>query len=253
MSSVVDRIRNIAKDGMLLDRMFWKASVTWKPFSVTSFKIVSALTKHEAEFTTIIDGGANIGQFARAVVELYPTARVFCFEPLEDIATELKLNLRDCQRVTVVQAALASTNKSLPFFRNLYHQASSALEIKPEASQLHEKVSESTTKIHVNAVSLDEYFSNNEIVGPTLLKLDLQGYELQALHGATRILPQVDFVLVEVAVQQSYEGEPEKGMIESFMLDQGFEQIDILNSLVDGDGNITQVDVLFKKCGHHDA
>jgi Methyltransferase FkbM domain len=81
------------------------------------------------------------------------------------------------------------------------------------------------------------------------LKLDLQGYELQALHGAGSALDHVDAVLTEASFYaQSYE--PSIAELISFFNDRGFDLHDI--GAVAGrarDGRARQADLLFVRRG----
>src|SRR5258708_7728230 len=77
----------------------------WKPFSITSFTMLRTLRRQGFDFRTVLDGGANIGQFARAVTEFYPDAEVISFEALPDVARTLRRNLSDRPQARVIQSA----------------------------------------------------------------------------------------------------------------------------------------------------
>ncbi len=82
---------------------------------------------------TILDIGANIGQFATLIRSVCPTARIISFEPLKDCYQTLKglscqLNPHD-----VIHSALGTENTISVINKNEYSPSSSILEMK----QLH--------------------------------------------------------------------------------------------------------------------
>ena len=57
-----------------------RSYIRWKPFSITSFTMLRAIKQQGLDFQTVIDGGANVGQFSRAATEIYPHAKIIAFE-----------------------------------------------------------------------------------------------------------------------------------------------------------------------------
>jgi hypothetical protein len=62
-----------------------------------------------------------------------------------------------------------------------------------------------TTTVHVRR--LDEVLTTADLIGPVLLKIDVQGSELAVLQGAERLLSAIDAVLVEVSFVELYAGQ----------------------------------------------
>jgi FkbM family methyltransferase len=197
-------------------------------------------------FKTIIDGGANKGQFARAAAENFPGAQIISFEPLPDVGEDLKKNLGDHPRFKLIKAALGSRNGKVKFHRNAHSHSSSALPLHqnhllafPDAQEAGELV--------VPLLTLDSALRLEQLRGPSLLKLDLQGYELEALKGAKKTLKKVNAVLLEAVFDPLYEGEALFPEIERFLATQGFYFSRALDFLKDPHGNIVQMDALFLK------
>ncbi|MBE2185806.1 MAG: FkbM family methyltransferase [Rhodothermales bacterium] len=209
-----------------------RALRTWKPFSLSSFQITRALHRQGFRFRTVVDGGANIGQFARAAAETWPDARVVSFEPLPDAAKTLRRNVDG--RAEVVEAALGAVSGTTTFFRTDYTLASSVL--RPDDP--------TATPLTVRLTTLDEELEALPIDRPLLLKLDLQGYELEALRGGKRVLGEADAVLLETPFRVSYDGEPLFREILAFMEDAGFIFLRPLDVWDDGH-EIRQMDALF--------
>lgn len=216
-----------------------RAFMNWKPFSITAYRIVSLLKTSGLSYQTIIDGGANKGQFARAATEFFPEAQIVSFEPLPDVADALRQNLSDRTNVTVHQAALGPSDGTTTIYRQSYSLASSVL--RPSND------SEKTEAVEVPVVRLDSVLDVSELQHPILLKLDLQGYELEALQGGPEILARADSVLLEAAFVRGYEHEPLFVEVLQFMREAGFAFDRPLDMLVGDDGAIIQMDALFQK------
>lgn len=230
-----------------------KAVLTERPRSITSFRIVSRLQSEVGNLATIIDCGANVGQFARAVSTAYPRSKVISFEPLPDVATQLKKNLGDVPNHEVIQNALGSSSGSVDMRRASNNgQSSSILPFIGDSNGLLKGVSE-LGMVQVPLTSLDATLTGSELEGPILLKLDLQGYELEALRGAAKLLKHCDFVLVESALQKSYVGEPYFHELIEYLGTQRFFFTSILNVEENENGQYAQVDALFKRCDANDS
>ena len=217
-----------------------KAFLKWKPFSITSFRMVNALRSQGLHPATVVDAGANIGQFARAAAETFPEASIFSFEALPEVAAKLRANLADCPRVTVTESAVGSHDGTLRFYRNAYDLASSALPVAgTEASR--------TEELEVPVGRLDTLLEPHTLHAPVLLKLDLQGYELEALRGAPRTLAQVQHVLLEVAFESAYVGEASFDDLYTALREAGFFFRGPVDVLTNACGAIVQMDALFER------
>lgn len=223
----------------------WHAFTRWKPFSITAFRIVSALKNRGLRFSTIIDGGANVGQFARAAAELYPDARVISIEALPAVADELRRNLANLSRVRVIQSAIGEEERETTFHRNAYTLASSVL--PPHAAYEKSFPGHSFSTVRVPMNTLDALLNDEPLTPPVLLKLDLQGYELQALRGAARTLEHTDYILLETAFKPLYEHEPLFEDLYAFLQQTGFRFRAPVDFLSDTTGEIIQMDALFER------
>ncbi len=223
-----------------------QAITRWKPFSITSFHMLQTLARQGLQFRTIIDGGSNIGQFARAATETFPEARVYSFEPLPDIATKLRQNLAGRSQVKITEAALGNEDGKITFNRAAYSLASSALPIHKENNASFSGVEE-IEKLEVDIVRLDSVLANELLESPCLLKLDLQGFEMEALKGATETLKRCDYVLLETALKTMYEGEALFDEIYDFMRNANYRFLRPVDFLMDAQGEIVQLDALFAR------
>lgn len=217
-----------------------RAALRWRPFSITAFRMLRTLKRLGLQPQTIIDAGANAGQFSRAAAETFPEARIHAFEALPDLAERLERRLADCPRITVHRTAVGSTAGTLSFYRHPYTLASSALP-SPGARGVEE--------IQVPVARLDDVLSDGALPRPLLLKMDLQGFELEALKGAERLLRRTDHVLLEAAFEAGYEGAPSFGEITNHLAARGFRFSRPVSFLSDDAGVVQEMDALFVREG----
>lgn len=221
--------------------------VTARPRSVASFRIVSRLMRTVGELDFIVDAGANIGQFARAAANAFPAATIVSIEPLPDVAETLRRNLRDVAKHEVIETALGNSDGSVMFRRaSNGGQSSSILPFLADSSGLSNGVRE-IEQLDVRLSKLDTVFQDRELSGKVCLKMDLQGYELEALKGAQMLLSRCDHVLVETVLERSYDGEPHFVELLKFLEERGMECTGILNAEENEQRRIAQIDALFSR------
>lgn len=80
-----------------------------------------------------------------------------------------------------------------------------------------------TGDVVVGMRTIDDVAEENGAVGYNFMNLDLQGYELEALKGATRVLELTDYVYTEVNVDELYIGCARLGELDEFL--EGFERV----------------------------
>ena len=185
---------------------FLKALLTWKIFSITSYKMMLAIQQLGICPAVIIDVGANVGQFSYSAAELFPNAQIYSFEPEPNIATKLRENLKGKGNVSIYPCALGDQTGEVTFHVNKYSLSSSVLPLA-EAHQAAFPEAEEIRMINVPQETLDLVFAQIPLRSPILLKIDVQGYESSVIAGAKEFLKKADYVIVEVSFEPMYQGE----------------------------------------------
>ncbi len=213
-------------------------------YSIASTEIIHNVRQYTDEIMTVIDVGANQGQFAIASAKAFQKAIVYSFEPLPNIFPILQKNVSSYPQIKLFNLALGSTEDTIDFYRNALSHASSALPISIyQQTQLPETAR--TEKIQVPVRRLDQVWAELTLTGPVLLKLDVQGYEREVLEGATSILAQIDYLMFEVSFIPMYEGELLFSDMHEYVQSKGFELIAPVGSLQNKTGQYLQLDVLY--------
>jgi FkbM family methyltransferase len=224
------------------------AWISWPRFSITSFRLVSGLVRQGLTARTVLDVGANTGQFAVAAAKLLPGARVYSFEPLPQCLAQLRRHTNKLPNVTIYPVALGDREADdLLFHINSHSQSSSALHIAEahRAAFPHERETGSTI---VKVSTLDRIFESVGLASPVLLKLDVQGYEAKVLLGGVETLKRVDYVVLEASLRPMYEGEALFLDLVRLMHGYGFRFLRPVGWLADPKTDeVLQMDILFAK------
>ena len=157
---------------------------------------------------TVLDVGANIGQFAQKALAVFPDARFLCFEPLPTAYGTLATWAAGEPRVTTFNLALGEADGELTFHEHADHPtSSSALRTTAgHATLAPDTVRQRETRVPVRR--LDAVLAEPGLsAGPLLLKLDVQGYEAHVLRGALDTLRRADSVITEVCLDPLYDGQ----------------------------------------------
>jgi len=148
---------------------------------------------------TIVDGGAYKGNKAAILLQKFPEASVYCFEPQPELFAHLTQRFANTQRCIPVNQALSDRPGTADLYITPERYTSSlmqplAVDIKTAA----------TTQVSVT--TLDHFMQENNLSAIDFIKLDLQGNELPALQGAKNALAGCKAVLVEVNFRERYAG-----------------------------------------------
>lgn len=197
--------------------------------------------------STVVDIGANRGQFALAARE-FSGARVFSFEPLVRPAELFKRVFSGDSRVKLFVTAIGPNAENRTMHISARDDSSSLLEIGQTQSALFPGTHEIGT-VEVTVAPLDAYLLSDDIIAPAMLKLDVQGFELQALAGCQNLLSSFNYVYCECSFIELYKGQNLAAEVIAYLQGYGFMIRGIYNTAYDAEGNSIQADLLFCKTG----
>jgi len=174
---------------------------------------------------TILDVGANIGDFTAAALYLYPSAHIFAFEPIPSLCQKLTDRFSGWP-VDIYRVALSERDGVTDFYVTAASTLSSLLEPTDTlASILSDgRVATAVTPIQVRTARLDTLLNLAPRSRPTLLKIDVQGTELQVLLGSVEQLRHVDCIKLEVNFEAMYSGQSSWPALCDFFEAQGFHR-----------------------------
>jgi FkbM family methyltransferase len=175
----------------------------------------------QSEAWTLLDVGANEGEFVHAATTLARPKAVLAFEPQPACRPMLESVLSKLPRAQVVPAAVGAEAGEVEFNCTGNSKMASVLVPHSAITEFYSARDFSILrKLKVPVVRLDDVVPSGTDVG--LLKLDVQGYELQALRGATRVLRETQAILVEANYVPHYDGAVDFDTLHRFLGDAGF-------------------------------
>ncbi len=190
----------------------------------------------------IIDGGANVGEYAVGMRKHYPHAEIHSFEPTPELFKNLQARFAADKKIQCYGQALSDTEGTAQFRVTPNTVSSSLLEDADSAPN------GSGSVVSVPLTTLDTWAGGRTIPRPSLLKLDIEGNELAALRGAKKLLKQIDYIELEITFPLLRCGQPTLREILNFLDDYGFDLIDVYPGILDPKtGRSNWADVLFAR------
>ena len=192
------------------------------------------------EKPVVVDGGANKGAVTARLLDALPGSRLHAFEPQPRLARKLAKHFRDEPRVTVHALALGEAAATLPLSVLSRPTLSSLLAPTGIRDKYDGQDLPITETVPVPVVRLDAVLPQADVI-----KLDLQGYELPALRGASGILAGVTVVVAETARYPLYAGQALLPELTAYLAEFGLHLDGVYDLYRDPAGRIASGDAVF--------
>ena len=191
----------------------------------------------------ILDVGANNAGWSETVKEIFPSATIILIEPLTEFKPAIEKYLKHHPSDNVVFKAIGSKieNKEITVTTG-YLDASTFLYEQLDEKSIYKKRA-------IDVTSIDELLKEQKISAPDIIKLDIQGYEMEALKGANSTFGKTELYIIEVSLFPFINKERE--LIDDiiiFMKERGYCIYDFGGFLRRNyDGALAQCDICFVK------
>ena len=195
----------------------------------------------------ILDIGARHGWFFHCWQDWCPEAEVHAFEPIQeayDISTQL---YGSHPLVTINQAGVGSSEGSLKI--HIFEKSGASNSFLPLRKETWEEVKFETgdvTEREVPVTTVSSYLQRKTISSVYLMKIDVQGYELEVLKGAEEVLPRIDHIFLETGIIPFYEGAPIFTDIYEYLAKKGFHLMR-MQAWHRGNHKLMETDMLFRR------
>ncbi len=150
-----------------------------------------------SNINTIFDVGANIGQMSMQFQKDFPDSKIYSFEPVKSTFNKLSNRFAKNTNVFTINLALGLNEGTQHI--SLYPDNLSVLNsLKHENTN----VNDILIKEVINIDTLDNFFEKNQIGNIDILKIDVEGSEMDVLKGAEQTIKNklVNFILIEVGM-----------------------------------------------------
>lgn len=225
---------------ILKDPFFQKALLKGAAAGVEHQRILESL--ENCRF--VVDIGANRGQFSLVVRRIFPSAKIHAIEPLHEPGQIFKkVFLRD-DLVEFHPCAIGRERADATIHVSFDDDSSSLLPISEAQVRLYPRTAEKEVR-KVTIIPLRDLLDGNTILPPALLKIDVQGFELESLRGCEPLLDCFQYVYVECSFIELYEGQALASEIMAYLAKHGFSLVGVYNMGYDRAGYAIQGDFLF--------
>jgi FkbM family methyltransferase len=185
---------------------------------------------------TVIDVGVAAG--TPELYQAFPGARLILVEPL----VEWRQQLEDAHRERNTEVVIAAAGPEAGETEISVHRVLACSSVLGARSGDDADPERRTVPV----VRLDEIARERDLAGPLVVKVDVEGAELQVLAGAHTVLEDTELVLLEVSLFELIPGAPQFHDVVAWMQEHGFVVADLYNGHNRPlDGALAQLDVAF--------
>lgn len=169
---------------------------------------------------TIIDVGANTGLYSIVGAKQNPEATVYALEPNPINLIRLKKNieLNQLHNITLIEKALGQDTMEVSFTVPKQNVISDTSSVLPEFSRSTYKGEVEWKEIKVEQTSLDILFNNYKFKTAELVKIDVEGYEVNVFEGAKTFFTKYSPIILCEIFLSSYK----KQYFENFLEEYGY-------------------------------
>uniref|UniRef100_A0A7V6CEM5 FkbM family methyltransferase n=1 Tax=Thermodesulfobacterium geofontis TaxID=1295609 RepID=A0A7V6CEM5_9BACT len=175
--------------------------------SIIEYKLTKFLIKYFKSNDVFYDIGGSFGFYTYLALEF--CKEVHYFEPVPFVFEIVKYNLKNESRVTLNNVAIGKSNKIAWLY--ILNSNTSRSTIVKNSEKLH-----SYKKIEIKVISLEEYIHQTSSK-PTIIKLDVEGAELEVIEGAINFFKNESPLIIMEVHNKNYAGESSINAVEKLI------------------------------------
>jgi FkbM family methyltransferase len=203
--------------------------------------IKKILIRDSKKRPVFIDGGAFNGSTINNIRKIFPKALIYSFEANPQQAKLLMDNYQKFDNIRIYNCAIGFENRKGKFYITNYGPSSSLYQPNELNQFIHKDKMDIKEEVEIDIRRLDSFeFSRIDVV-----KLDLQGFELEALKGMGNLLENVKIILTEVEFVALYRGQSLFPQISNFLEIAGFFLYNFYDLYTHPKGLLTAGDAIF--------
>lgn len=177
---------------------------------ISDLKFISQ--KLSLNINTIYDVGANVGDTVRIFHHIFPSAVIHAFEPNPTVFNKLKTRHGHNQSIVLNNVGVGNLEGNLTLNRHTNSGATSFKQPNAKTNPLYN--SKIIDKIDVPVITLKSYVDNLKPHSIDLLKIDVEGFEMEVLEGISEDIleKRVKMIFIEANLVEKMLGQ---GLIEN--------------------------------------
>jgi FkbM family methyltransferase len=186
------------------------------------------------------DCGANAGKWSRALLDVYPHAQVVMVEAQESMRPHLQSVVDEFPEARIHIGGVGREKSEKLFTYWPDPTGSTFLDREDPKAQSEGR------QVNLAIDTLPAILEKAGAPVPDLVKMDIQGFELEALEGMASILSQVGALILESNLFAFLPGQPQANVLVTWLAHRGFFLYDICGyGRRPTDGAVSHVDMVF--------
>lgn len=211
---------------------------------IDSLELLEICKNSGYKIKTIYDIGAHIGVWSVLAKSIFPNSKIECFEPVEHHIGQLKNTLKHIDNFSVHHTALGTKIGNTNIHITNSSDSSSIMNLTELQNKVFGVFEERLETVEIN--KLDDFVEKNNLLSPDLMKLDVQGYELEVLKSGIVCMNACKFIILEVSFLEFYKGQPLFEEVILFMASLQYKVLAFGHNTATGI-KIEQCDILFER------
>jgi FkbM family methyltransferase len=175
----------------------------------------------EYNIRTIIDIGANVGQFINWSLVTFNNPHIYAFEPIHNVFGELKVKFGNRDNIELFNYGIGNVSGELLINVNENSPSSSILDLDAKHIENFD-FAINTQKEVIHVRTLDSLYDCFNINSNLLVKIDVQGFEHNVILGANKTLRCAKVIIVELSFLSLYKNQLMFDDIAIMLRDLGF-------------------------------
>lgn len=219
-----------------------------KRFLNSAWQLEMSTVLHDGEIGLVIDVGANEGQFAQSIRDLGYKKQLISFEPDKEVFQILQEKSKQDPLWQVVNLALGAEDKKL--FFNVYRDSKLSSFREGDGSNSTRFINsfDEHRKVEMYVKRLDAVWGEvqkSDGGEKMILKLDTQGYDIEAFKGIGDLKKRVKYILTELSVIPIYKDLSGYTEALQFYESEGYGPVALIPVTRNhGDGRVIEFDCL---------
>jgi FkbM family methyltransferase len=216
---------SVLKEYIIRNILLYKLYLRFKIY-IESKKGISKkmISRYICNSPTIIEIGAHVGSDTVEMSVMWPSAKIYAFEPIKDIYNRLNHKTKNFKNVEIIQAAVSdeNSNSKAEMYVSSTSDCSSSL-LKPKDHLIYcPEVSFLDKTVPINTIILGDWLLEKNINQIDLIWIDVQGMELNIFKSLGDMIDKVECIYTEVSIKEFYEGSGSYDDIKKYLSDRGF-------------------------------
>jgi len=193
----------------------------------------------------ILDIGGGIGASLKLFLDSFPDRKIMVFEPVSENFKAIKKRFPSSPNIEFINCAAGNENaeKQINLASRITSSSLLPLSADPGSNVFNESNLGKTGVETIRIVKLDDFLAkNSDEIG--IMKIDVQGYEMDVLKGAEFTLQRTDIIVLETNNHEGYSGSAKYFDIDKFLRDHNFTLYNIFPSIVES-GKLKEWDMIY--------